>query len=211
MASKKKMKTPAKKTAVKKPAAKKVVAKKVVAKKAAAKKVAAKKAAPKKVVMKKASAKKSTASKKSMPTKTVNPAQKNKTNKSDKISTQVKSASLVATKKAVSTVVPPKNVDYSKAITPLGDRLVIKLESRERVTAGGLIIPETVSQATGFLRAKVLAVGHGAFSKKGHLKPMDVKKGDTILFSQHAGMKIQFNSEDLQIIKETDVMGVVPN
>ncbi len=106
---------------------------------------------------------------------------------------------------------PPKNVDYSKAITPLGDRLVIRVTQGERVTAGGLIIPDTVSQATGFLKATVLAVGRGTVSKKGSLKPMDVKIGDSVLFSQHAGMKIKFNAEDLQIIQETDVMGVVQN
>jgi chaperonin GroES len=118
----------------------------------------------------------------------------------------------VAPKK--STVVklqPQLNIDYSKAITPLADRLVVRLENAERVTAGGLIIPDSVSQAVGFLKAKVLAVGVGAKNKKGALRPLDVKKGDTVLFSQHAGTKVQFNSEELQIIKESDVMGIVQN
>ena len=106
---------------------------------------------------------------------------------------------------------PPKNVDYSKAITPLGSRLVVRVAESERVTAGGLIIPDSVSQATGFLRAKVLAVGRGTQNKRGSIKPMDVKVGDTVLFSQHSGLKVKFNSEDLQIILEADVMGVVQN
>lgn len=100
-------------------------------------------------------------------------------------------------------------VDYSKAVTPLGDRLVVKLVDGERVTAGGLIIPDSASMASGYLKAKVLATGVGARNKKGHVKPLDVKVGDTILFSEYAGTKINFNSEDLQIINESDVMGIV--
>lgn len=100
-------------------------------------------------------------------------------------------------------------VDYSKAITPLGDRLVVRVANGERVTAGGLIIPDTVSSATGFLKATVLAVGRGSQNKKGFIKLMDVQVGDSVLFSEHAGTKVKFNSEDLQIIHETDVMGIV--
>ena len=116
---------------------------------------------------------------------------------------------VIATEKPV--VTKKVNVDYSKAITPLGERLVIRVESAETVTAGGLIIPDSVNQATGFLKAKVLAVGSGPKNKKGYTKPMDVKAGDFVLFSQYTGTKVQFNSEELQIIKESDVMGVVQN
>ncbi len=125
----------------------------------------------------------------------------------------------VAAKKAVAKKALPikkpialkstKNVDYSKAITPLGDRLVVRVTESEKVTAGGIIIPDSASQASGYLKATVLAVGNGATSKKGLLRPLDVKKGDTVLFSQHAGTKVEFNSEELQIIHETDVMGII--
>lgn len=100
-------------------------------------------------------------------------------------------------------------VDYSKAITPLGDRLVVRVLSAERVTAGGIIIPDSAVTETGFIKAKVLAAGSGAKSKKGLLQPLDVQVGDTVLFNSYAGSKINFNSEELQIIHETDVMGVV--
>lgn len=104
------------------------------------------------------------------------------------------------------------NVDYSKAITPLGDRLVVRLVNAERVTPGGLIIPDSASSvATGYLKATVLAIGVGGKSKKGHLQPLDVKVGDTVLFAEHSGTKVTFNSEELQIIHESDVMGVVQN
>jgi chaperonin GroES len=106
-------------------------------------------------------------------------------------------------------VKPVVNIDYSKAITPLLDRLVVKVLSGERVTAGGLIIPETASMATGYLKAKVLAIGTGIKTKKGHLKPLDVQVGDTVLFASYAGTKVVFNSEELEIIHESDVMGVV--
>lgn len=113
------------------------------------------------------------------------------------------SSAVVATQK------PAQNVDYSKAITPLGDRLVVRIVQNEKVTAGGLIIPDTVSEAAGFLKATVLAVGRGSQNKKGFIKTMDVQIGDDVLFSQYAGTKVKFNSEDLQIIHETDVMGIV--
>lgn len=113
--------------------------------------------------------------------------------------------------KAATEVIAPK-VDYTKAITPLGDRLVVKTVNGERVTAGGLIIPDSATSiATGYLKAKVLAVGSGNKSKKGFVKPLDVKVGDTVLFSQHSGTKVNFNSEELQIIHESDVMGIVQN
>ncbi len=103
------------------------------------------------------------------------------------------------------------NVDYSKAITPLGDRLVVRVLSGERITAGGLIIPDSASLATGYLKATVMAVGAGGKSKKGLLRPLDVKVGDSVLFSEHSGTKVNFNAEELQIIHESDVMGIVQN
>ena len=104
---------------------------------------------------------------------------------------------------------PTPMVDYGKVITPLLDRLVVKVLSGERLTAGGLIIPDTANVAGGYLKAKVLAVGSGIKTKKGNLRPLDVKVGDIVLFNQHAGTEVKFNSEELQIIHESDVMGVV--
>lgn len=102
-----------------------------------------------------------------------------------------------------------KNIDYSKAITPLGDRLVVRVVQAERVTAGGLILPDTVNTATGYLKGEVLAVGKGEFSKKGNLKVLDVKIGQTILFSEYASTKVNFHDEDLYIVHEKDVLGIV--
>ncbi|MEQ1721743.1 MAG: co-chaperone GroES [Pseudobdellovibrio sp.] len=115
-------------------------------------------------------------------------------------------------KKTIPVKAPVVKVDYSKAITPLADRLVVRVEVGERMTPGGLYLPDTASSiATGYLKAKVLAVGHGNKNKKGLVRPLDVQIGDFVLFSEHAGTKVKFNSEELQIIHESDVMGVVQN
>jgi chaperonin GroES len=113
--------------------------------------------------------------------------------------------------KATSKVAPQKKVitDYTKAITPLHDRLVVRVLNAERMTAGGLIIPDTALMATGYLRAEVLAIGTGTKSKKGYLKPLDVKVGDKVLFAEYAGTKVSYNSENLHIIHESDVMGIL--
>ena len=174
---------------------------KVISKKSKPQKTASKKAVAKKPVAKKVAPKKKTVVKK-VAAKTV--AKKTK-----------KAAPKVAAKKVVKVNIAPlqaKIIDYSKAITPLLDRLVVRVLQGERVTAGGLIIPDTVfMMATGYLKAEVVAVGHRAKNKKGNLKPLDVQVGDHVLFSEHAGTKVEFNAEELQIIHETDVMGILQN
>lgn len=113
-------------------------------------------------------------------------------------------------KKAVSTKASPAaKVDYTKAITPLGDRLVIRLTQSEKVTPGGLILLDsTTTTTTGYLKGVVLAAGHGTFTKKGHHKLLDVKIGDTVLFNDYASTKVKFNNEDLHIVHENEVLGV---
>lgn len=103
---------------------------------------------------------------------------------------------------------PAVQVDYTKAITPLGDRLVIRLTRTEKVSPGGLILPDSVSSTEGYLKGEVLAAGHGTYTKKGHHKLLDVKIGDTVLFSEYSSTKVKFNNEDLHIVHENDVLGV---
>lgn len=178
-APKKKVKANVKAKAKAKPAAKaKAPAKKAVKKTA---KPAPKKAAPKKVVAKKSAAKK--------------PVKKTTASKAV-------SAKLEFTKPVV------KKIDYTKAITPLGDRLVVRLTQAERVSPGGLILPDSVSTTSGFLKGEVLATGHGTYTKKGHHKLLDVKVGDVILFSEYSSTKVKYNNEDLHIIHENEVLGV---
>lgn len=104
---------------------------------------------------------------------------------------------------------PKKLVDLTNFVTPLDDRLMVQLTETERKTAGGLFIPDTVADVSGNLHGTVVAVGRGHFSKKGHLQPMDVKIGDKVVFAQHSGSKIKIQNEDLIILRESDVMGVV--
>lgn len=194
-------------------AAKKKTPKKV-AKKAKAVKAKAK---PAKKIAVKAKSKKAPAKKAAKPAKKVKTVKaKTKTVKTKAVKAKVtKTVKAQPAAKKTTPVVKPVvvkpvvQIDYSKAITPLLDRVVVKVLSGERVTAGGLIIPETASMATGYLKAKVLAIGTGIKTKKGSLKPLDVQVGDTVLFASYAGTKVQFNSEELEIIHETDVMGVV--
>ena len=176
---------------------KKAPAKKVAAKKTVAKKIA--KPAKKNIAGK---AKVITAKTKAVKTK----ASKIKATPAAKVKTVAQKS---AVQKAAVVTQSKVQIDYSKAVTPLLDRVVVKVLSGERVTAGGLIIPETASMATGYLKAKVLAIGSGLKTKKGSLKPLDVQVGDTVLFASYAGTKVVFNSEELEIIHESDVMGVV--
>ncbi len=206
----KKAKPAARKSAPKKSAARKSASKKPIAKKAVAKKPVAQKAvAKKKTVVKKGAAKTVTKKIKQPPKvaakKALKVAPKKATAKPAVVKAQAK-----ATQKVNVAPLQAKVIDYSKAITPLLDRLVVRVLHGERVTAGGLIIPDTVSMmATGYLKAEVVAVGHGGKSKKGNLKPLDVQVGDHVLFSEHAGTKVEFNAEELQIIHESDVMGIL--
>lgn len=104
---------------------------------------------------------------------------------------------------------PVKKIDYSKAVSPLGERLVVRAVAAETMTAGGLYIPDTVDTKERYIKAVVLAAGSGAKNKKGHVQPLDVKIGDTILFPAFASIRIQFNSEELHIVNESDVLGTV--
>lgn len=104
---------------------------------------------------------------------------------------------------------PKKVLDLSDFVTPLDDRLLVQISGTEKMTAGGLYIPDTVADTSGNLEGYVVAVGRGHLSKKGHVRPMDVTVGDRVVFSEYAGSKIKIQNEDLIILREGDVMGVV--
>lgn len=102
-----------------------------------------------------------------------------------------------------------KIIDISLFVTPLDDRLVVQLNQSEKVTPGGLIIPDTVSDVSGHHEGTVLATGRGHRDNKGRLRPMDVRQGNKILFSSMTGSKLHYQGTDLIILRETDVMGVI--
>jgi len=93
------------------------------------------------------------------------------------------------------------------ALRPLHDRLLVKrLEEKEQVQ-GGIIIPDTAKEKPQ--QAKVLAVGPGRITDDGKLQPLDIKAGDTVVFGKYAGTEVKIDGEDLLIIREDDVLGVL--
>src|SRR6202140_3075913 len=90
---------------------------------------------------------------------------------------------------------------------PLHDRVVVRRLDAEEKTTGGIIIPDTAKEKP--MEGEIIAVGPGARDEKGTLVPLDVKKGDHILFGKWSGSEIKLDGEDLLIMKESDVMGVI--
>ncbi len=90
---------------------------------------------------------------------------------------------------------------------PLHDRVLFRrLEEDERST-GGIIIPDTAKEKP--MQGEVLAVGTGARNDKGEITPLDVKKGDRILFGKWSGSEVKIDEEELVIMKESDIMGII--
>ncbi|EJC83303.1 Co-chaperonin GroES [Rhizobium leguminosarum bv. trifolii WSM2297] len=90
---------------------------------------------------------------------------------------------------------------------PLHDRVVVRRIEAEAKSKGGIIIPDTAKEKPQ--EGEIVAVGAGVRDESGKILPLDVKAGDRILFGKWSGTEIKFNGEDLLIMKETDVMGVI--
>jgi len=90
---------------------------------------------------------------------------------------------------------------------PLHDRVVVKRLDAEEKTAGGIIIPDTAKEKP--MEGEVVAAGPGARNEAGALVPLDVKAGDRILFGKWSGTEVKLNGEDLLIMKESDIMGII--
>lgn len=178
-----------------------------VAAKKAPKKAAPKKSAPKKSA-KKITKKPAPASKKQA--KTVKAAPKKNAKKASAKKAAVKKKASPKMTMAVAKRVQPKAAsDLSHFVTPLDDRILVRLSGAEKMTAGGLYIPDTVADVSGNLQGMVVSVGRGHRGKKGHLTPMDVRVGDKVLFPEYAGSKIEIQNEELVILRESEVMGIV--
>ena len=90
---------------------------------------------------------------------------------------------------------------------PLHDRVVVKRLDAEEKTAGGIIIPDTAKEKP--MEGEVIAVGPGSRNEQGQLVALDVKAGDKILFGKWSGTEVKLNGEDLLIMKESDIMGII--
>ena len=90
---------------------------------------------------------------------------------------------------------------------PLHDRVVVRRVESEEKTKGGIIIPDTAKEKPQ--EGEIIAVGSGARDEAGKLVPLDVKAGDRVLFGKWSGTEVKLNGEDLLIMKESDIMGVI--
>jgi chaperonin GroES len=93
------------------------------------------------------------------------------------------------------------------AFRPLGDRVLVRRVEEEQKTKGGIIIPDSAKEKPQ--EGEVLAVGPGARDEQGKLQPLDVSVGDRILFGKWSGTEVKLDGEDLLIMKESDILGVL--
>tara|TARA_B100000965_G_scaffold350025_1_gene323563 strand:- start:35 stop:343 length:309 start_codon:yes stop_codon:yes gene_type:complete len=90
---------------------------------------------------------------------------------------------------------------------PLHDRVLVRRVESDQKTAGGIIIPDTAQEKP--MEGEVIEVGSGARDENGKLVPLDVKKGDKILFGKWSGTEVKMNGEEYLIMKESDIMGII--
>ena len=90
---------------------------------------------------------------------------------------------------------------------PLHDRVLVRRVAQEEKTSGGIIIPDTAKEKP--MEGEVVAVGDGARTEDGKIQPMAVKAGDRILFGKWSGTEVKIDGEDLIIMKESDILGIV--
>lgn len=92
-------------------------------------------------------------------------------------------------------------------IRPLHDRVVIRRKEEETTTQGGIVIPDTATEKPS--RGEIIAVGTGKILDSGDVRAVDVKVGDEVLFGKYAGTEITIEGEDLVVMREDDIMGVI--
>jgi len=92
-------------------------------------------------------------------------------------------------------------------IRPLHDRVVVRRKEQEETTAGGIVLPGSAKEKPS--QGEILAVGNGRILDNGDTKPLDVKVGDTVVFGQYAGSTVKIDGEELLIMTESDIFGVI--
>jgi len=90
---------------------------------------------------------------------------------------------------------------------PLHDRVVVRRLEQEEKTSGGIIIPDTAKEKP--MEGEIIAAGPGARNENGQLVPLDVKVGDRVLFGKWSGTEVKIDGEELMIMKESDIMGII--
>jgi len=92
-------------------------------------------------------------------------------------------------------------------IRPLHDRVIVRRKEEERTTAGGIILPDAATEKQ--MLGEILAAGKGKILENGDVRPLDVKVGDTVLFGKYSGTEVKVDGEDLLVMREEDIVGVV--
>ncbi len=92
-------------------------------------------------------------------------------------------------------------------IRPLHDRVILKRMEEETTSAGGIVIPDSAAEKP--VRGEVIAAGNGKRLESGEIIPLDVKVGDTVLFGKYSGTEVKVNGDDLLVMREDDIMGVI--
>ena len=92
-------------------------------------------------------------------------------------------------------------------IRPLHDRVIIKRLEEERTSPGGIVIPDSAAEKP--VQGKIMAVGKGKILEDGTVRPLDVKVGDKILFGKYSGTEIKIDGEELVVMREDDIMGII--
>ena len=92
-------------------------------------------------------------------------------------------------------------------IRPLQDRVIVRRMEEERMSAGGIVIPDSATEKP--VQGEVLAVGNGKLLENGDIRPLDVKVGDKVLFGKYSGTEVKIGGEDLLVMREEDIMGVI--
>jgi chaperonin GroES len=92
-------------------------------------------------------------------------------------------------------------------IRPLHDRVIIRRLEEARTSPGGIVIPDTATEKP--IKGKVIAVGTGRITEKGEVRPLDLKKGDTVLFGKYSGTEVKVDGEELVVMREDDIMAVI--
>ena len=92
-------------------------------------------------------------------------------------------------------------------IRPLHDRVILKRMEEETTSSGGIVIPDSATEKP--IRGEVIAAGNGKRLESGDIIPLDVKVGDKVLFGKYSGTEVKVNGEDLLVMREEDIMGVI--
>ena len=92
-------------------------------------------------------------------------------------------------------------------IRPLHDRVIVRRMEEERTSAGGIVIPDSATEKP--IQGEIIAIGKGKILENGEVLPLDVKAGDKVLFGKYSGTEVKVNGEDLLVMREEDIMGVI--